>query len=165
MIINALSLHQLDLISYHSSDIRAVAARQNSCNQWAFICHRNDHWFTLRKIGSKWHNLNSLFDSAQEIGDDGAHISYFATQQQIEEYTGIFLITEKLNEDKQESPQTPFFIQSDCSKSLSEVMAMDMDEKPCDTYILKSNTKNSKKRKSTLGRKNHVLKWSGKKSF
>ena len=35
----------------------------------AFICHFEDHWFTVRKIGSTWFILNSLFKAPRVISE------------------------------------------------------------------------------------------------
>jgi ataxin-3 len=39
----------------------------NPLKEDAFICNLSDHWFTIRKIGKKWYNLNSLLDNPQEL--------------------------------------------------------------------------------------------------
>lgn len=35
----------------------------------AFICNLRGHWFTIRKLGHQWFNLNSSLDGAQLISD------------------------------------------------------------------------------------------------
>jgi len=42
---------------------------QNAINENAFICNLADHWFTIRKIGNKWYNLNSLLPHPQVLSD------------------------------------------------------------------------------------------------
>ena len=37
------------------------------CNEQAYICHRNNHWFAYRKIGDIWYDLNSLLSYPQQI--------------------------------------------------------------------------------------------------
>ena len=54
VIIEALAPYGLQLIRFFSSDPRAISARHNTCNEEAFICHRNKNWFTYRKIGDTW---------------------------------------------------------------------------------------------------------------
>jgi hypothetical protein len=35
----------------------------------AFICNLREHWFTVRKLGHQWFNLNSLLSGAQPTSD------------------------------------------------------------------------------------------------
>lgn len=97
----ALALCQLELISFNSSDSRALFARQYTCGQQAFICHERDHWFTVRKFGSdKWYNLDSLLFAPEELSHNGIHISLFNRQQKINRFTGIFIVLGNLKEAK-----------------------------------------------------------------
>jgi len=34
-----------------------------------FVCHMNDHWFSLRKFGTQWINLNSFLPAPELISD------------------------------------------------------------------------------------------------
>jgi len=42
---------------------------QNPLTENAFICNLSNHWFTIRKIGQHWYNLNSLADYPQRLSD------------------------------------------------------------------------------------------------
>lgn len=35
----------------------------------AYICNYKGHWFTIRKLGSQWFNLNSMLSGPQLISD------------------------------------------------------------------------------------------------
>ena len=169
VIINALALYDLDVIAYNSSDSHAVAARQNSFRQQAFICNRYDHWFTLRKIGSKWYDLNSLLKDAEEIEDEGTHISCFATEQQINEFAGIFIVSGSIENtgifEKEYSPIGLLNTQS-CTEPMDvdEPSNSDMEcesvfsESHMDTTIEETNKRKRKKRKSTIVRKTKTAK-------
>jgi ataxin-3 len=58
-------------------------------SQKAYICNYREHWFTIRKIGSQWFNLNSLHASPELISD--TYLSLFLTQLQQEGYS-IFIV-------------------------------------------------------------------------
>ena len=36
----------------------------------AFVCHNDNHWFCIRKIGEKWYNLNSTNSLGPQIISD-----------------------------------------------------------------------------------------------
>jgi ataxin-3 len=46
--------------------INATVAK-NALEEQAFICNLSDHWFTIRRIGNKWYNLNSLSKRPEEL--------------------------------------------------------------------------------------------------
>lgn len=48
----------------------------------AFICNYLQHWFSVRKIGNQWFNLNSLLSGPELISD--TYLSLFLTQLQQE---------------------------------------------------------------------------------
>lgn len=35
----------------------------------AYICNHREHWFTVRRLGFQWFNLNSLLSGPQLISD------------------------------------------------------------------------------------------------
>lgn len=88
----ALALRGLELLPFHSSDSRAASARQSTYDQQAFICHKNNHWFTVRKFGSQWYNLDSLLPQPVELSHNQVHLSLFDTRKKIERFTGIFIV-------------------------------------------------------------------------
>lgn len=46
--------------------------------QTAYICNMKEHWFTIRKIGFQWFNLNSLLSGPELISD--TYLSLFIIQ-------------------------------------------------------------------------------------
>lgn len=53
-----------------------------SRGQQAYICNFKEHWFTIRKLGHQWFNLNSLLTFPELISD--TYLSLFLTQLQHE---------------------------------------------------------------------------------
>lgn len=68
----------------------------DSC-QKAYICNYHEHWFTIRKIGSQWFNLNSLLSGPDLISD--TYLSLFLTQLESEGYT-VFVVNGILPESR-----------------------------------------------------------------
>ena len=95
----ALGLCNLEVISFHSSDPRAVAARQRSYDEQAFICHYKNHWFALRKVDSIWFNLDSLLPYPDEIDNDGTNLVCFSSTELIREFTGLFVVVGDFSEE------------------------------------------------------------------
>ena len=63
----------------HSGDLTNCI--QNTFrSQSAFICNYREHWFTIRKLGNQWFNLNSLLTGPELISD--TYLSLFLTQLQ-----------------------------------------------------------------------------------
>lgn len=64
---------------------------EDPVNEKAFICHREAHWFTLRKLKDTWYNLNSLNEQPgpQRIGE--FYLSALLDNIQSDGYT-IFVI-------------------------------------------------------------------------
>lgn len=50
----------------------------------AYICHFEDHWFALRKIGTTWFVLNSLFKAPRVVSE--SFIELYITQLYAEGY-------------------------------------------------------------------------------
>jgi ataxin-3 len=48
----------------------------------AFICNYRDHWFTIRRLGQQWFNLNSLLTGPELISD--TYLAMFLAQLQQE---------------------------------------------------------------------------------
>ena len=65
----ALSTWGLEVIPYGSSDQRAVYAREDPTTQNAYICNFSNHWYTIRKIGDFWFNLNSMFKKPEYVSN------------------------------------------------------------------------------------------------
>lgn len=48
----------------------------------AYICNYRDHWFTIRRLGHQWFNLNSLLTGPELISD--TYLAMFLAQLQQE---------------------------------------------------------------------------------
>ena len=59
VISNALKVWGLELILFNSPEYQRL--RINPINERSFICNYKEHWFTVRKLGKQWFNLNSFF--------------------------------------------------------------------------------------------------------
>jgi ataxin-3 len=86
---SALKVWGLDMLNYASQNIISDAARQDPTSQKAFICNFQEHWFTIRKMGNQWFNLNSLLSGPELISD--TYLSLQLTQLQQEGYS-IFVV-------------------------------------------------------------------------
>lgn len=58
-------------------------------NERAFICHYRDHWFSIRKLGHQWFNLNSILPGPELLSD--TYLSLFLAQLQTDKYS-IFIV-------------------------------------------------------------------------
>ncbi|NXL41090.1 ATX3 protein, partial [Podilymbus podiceps] len=58
-------------------------------NEKSFICNYKEHWFTVRKLGKQWFNLNSLLMGPELISD--TYLALFLAQLQQEGYS-IFVV-------------------------------------------------------------------------
>ncbi|XP_060024464.1 ataxin-3 isoform X5 [Lagenorhynchus albirostris] len=58
-------------------------------NERSFICNYKEHWFTVRKLGKQWFNLNSLLTGPELISD--TYLALFLAQLQQEGYS-IFVV-------------------------------------------------------------------------
>ena len=94
VIISALNkVFSLDVINYNSSNEIAKRARADPTTQNAYICNFKEHWFTIRKIGKQYFNLNSLLSHPELLSLSYIHL--FLAQLQQEGYS-IFIVTGKL---------------------------------------------------------------------
>lgn len=59
----------------------------------AYICNFREHWFTIRKLGFQWFDLNSLLTAAALITD--TYLSMFLAQLQTEGYS-IYIVSGSL---------------------------------------------------------------------
>ncbi|KAK2183897.1 hypothetical protein NP493_293g04061 [Ridgeia piscesae] len=89
----ALRVWDLEFLPFNSSDAVAAAARTNPRTQNAYICNFRDHWFSVRKLGHQWFNLNSLLTGPELISD--TYLTLFLTQLQQEGYS-IFVVVGQL---------------------------------------------------------------------
>ena len=84
----ALSAFNLDLIPFKSQNPFAILARNDPNSLKAFICNFKEHWYTIRKIGNYWFNLNSMFKKPELISE--TYLSILLAQLQNDGYS-IFI--------------------------------------------------------------------------
>ncbi|PSN48441.1 Ataxin-3 [Blattella germanica] len=89
VISSALEVWGLELVPYNSTEPRALEAQQCPEAMQAFICNYRDHWFTIRRLGYQWFNLNSLLTGPELISD--TYLAMFLAQLQQEGYS-IFVV-------------------------------------------------------------------------
>jgi len=93
VISKALSVWGLELVNYSSSDPLAVRSRQSPISATAYICNYREHWFTIRRLGSQWFNLNSLLEYPELVSN--TYLGEFIAQLQTEGYS-IFIVKGQL---------------------------------------------------------------------
>lgn len=89
VISSALKVWGLELVPYTSTEQRAREACNSPNKMQAFICNYKDHWFTIRRLGHQWFNLNSLLSKPELISD--TYLALFLAQLQQEGYS-IFVV-------------------------------------------------------------------------
>ncbi|XP_077637085.1 ataxin-3 isoform X1 [Crocuta crocuta] len=87
VISNALKVWGLELILFNSPEYQRL--RIDPINEKSFICNYKEHWFTVRKLGKQWFNLNSLLTGPELISD--TYLALFLAQLQQEGYS-IFVV-------------------------------------------------------------------------
>ncbi|XP_077394035.1 ataxin-3 isoform X1 [Festucalex cinctus] len=87
VISNALRVWGLELTLFNSREYQSLMI--NPINEKAFICNYKEHWFTIRKLGQQWFNLNSLLTGPELISD--TYLALFLAQLQQEGYS-IFVV-------------------------------------------------------------------------
>uniref|UniRef100_A0A8C6SR40 ubiquitinyl hydrolase 1 n=1 Tax=Neogobius melanostomus TaxID=47308 RepID=A0A8C6SR40_9GOBI len=80
VISNALRVWGLELILFNSREYQSLML--NPITEKAFICNYKEHWFTIRKLGQQWFNLNSLLTGPELISD--TYLALFLAQLQQE---------------------------------------------------------------------------------
>lgn len=95
VISSALQVWGLELVPFSSTDERVKCAFSDPCKMRAFICNYKDHWFTIRRLGNQWFNLNSLLNKPELISD--TYLSLFLAQLKNEGYS-IFVVFGELPE-------------------------------------------------------------------
>ncbi|XP_031826209.1 ataxin-3-like protein isoform X2 [Nomia melanderi] len=78
VISRALKVLELELVPYNSTESAALMARKDPSQMKAYICNYKGHWFTIRKIGKQWFNLNSMLSGPQLISD--TYLAMYLTQ-------------------------------------------------------------------------------------
>ncbi|XP_056402260.1 ataxin-3 [Hyla sarda] len=87
VISDALGVWGLELILFNSPEYQTLGI--DPINEQAFICNYKEHWFTVRKLGKQWFNLNSLLTGPELISD--TYLALFLAQLQQEGYS-IFVV-------------------------------------------------------------------------
>nr|XP_033808709.1 ataxin-3 isoform X1 [Geotrypetes seraphini] len=87
VISNALKVWGLELSLFNSPEYQRLMI--DPINERAFICNYKEHWFTIRKLGKQWFNLNSLLTGPELISD--TYLALFLAQLQQEGYS-IFVV-------------------------------------------------------------------------
>lgn len=87
VICKALQVWAIDLIPFNNPN--AALARRKPVDEHAFICNLQEHWFTIRKLGYQWFNLNSLLAGPEFISD--TYLSLLLAQLGNEGYS-IFVV-------------------------------------------------------------------------
>nr|XP_058912880.1 ataxin-3 isoform X3 [Kogia breviceps] len=87
VISNALKVWGLELILFNSPEYQRLSI--DPINERSFICNYKEHWFTVRKLGKQWFNLNSLLTGPELISD--TYLALFLAQLQQEGYS-IFVV-------------------------------------------------------------------------
>ncbi|NWR55859.1 ATX3 protein, partial [Bucorvus abyssinicus] len=93
VISNALKVWGLELILFNSPEYQRLGI--DPINEKSFICNYKEHWFTVRKLGNQWFNLNSLLMGPELISD--TYLALFLAQLQQEGYS-IFVVKGDLPE-------------------------------------------------------------------
>ncbi|KAJ8341391.1 hypothetical protein SKAU_G00336820 [Synaphobranchus kaupii] len=97
VISNALGVWGLELVLFNSPEYQRFMI--DPINEKAFICNYKEHWFTVRKLGQQWFNLNSLLTGPELISD--TYLALFLAQLQQEGYS-IFVIRGNLPDSEAE---------------------------------------------------------------
>uniref|UniRef100_A0A8C1E9C0 ubiquitinyl hydrolase 1 n=1 Tax=Cyprinus carpio carpio TaxID=630221 RepID=A0A8C1E9C0_CYPCA len=93
VISNALGVWGLEIVLFNSREYQQLQI--DPIHEKAFICNYKEHWFTVRKLGQQWFNLNSLLTGPELISD--TYLALFLAQLQQEGYS-IFVIRGSLPE-------------------------------------------------------------------
>lgn len=129
VISSALEVWGLELVPYSSTDERVKHVFSDPCGMQAFICNYRDHWFTIRKLGAQWFNLNSLLKRPQLISD--TYLSLFLAQLKNDGYS-IFVVFGALPECEADrlvvkvQPISPPAQQEDCDEDRDLQAALEM---------------------------------------
>ncbi|XP_011498964.1 PREDICTED: ataxin-3-like isoform X2 [Ceratosolen solmsi marchali] len=89
VISSALKVLFLELVPYTSTEPTALMAQNNPSQMKAYICNYKGHWFTIRKLGNQWFNLNSMLSGPQLISD--TYLAMYLAQL-IQEGYSIFIV-------------------------------------------------------------------------
>lgn len=120
VIASALKVWGLELVPYSSTDPVAKAAQADPTQLMAYICNYKEHWFTIRKLGGRWFNLNSLLSEPQPISR--TYLALFLVQLQQEGYS-IFVVVGSLPQC-----QADELLEEDSDRDLQEALQQSLLE-------------------------------------
>ncbi|XP_043553149.1 ataxin-3 isoform X1 [Chiloscyllium plagiosum] len=116
VISTALSVWGLEITLFNSPEYQRL--KIDPVIERAFICNYKEHWFTVRKLGKQWFNLNSLLTGPELISD--TYLALFLAQLQQEGYS-IFVVRGELPEcDADEILKSLRVVQQDRPKLIGE---------------------------------------------
>ena len=81
-----------ELVNLRSTDSRAIAAREKSITENAFICNRENHWFSFRNFQGTWYTLDSRLHKPRELTVVGSHLWYFSSEETMAMFDAIYLV-------------------------------------------------------------------------
>lgn len=96
VIAQALKTFDIEILSILNPDV-AATARENPQNEVAFICWLREHWFTVRKIGASWWNLDSMLKAPSRVSD--TYLGMLLQQMETEGYT-VFVVKGELPRER-----------------------------------------------------------------
>ncbi|CAH8615492.1 unnamed protein product [Dicrocoelium dendriticum] len=89
VISKALSIWSLELVPFLRKSPEADAARAHPENQQAFVCNFQSHWFTIRRFGPHWFNLDSTLSKPGLISP--TYLTIYLAQLQQEGHSIFFV--------------------------------------------------------------------------
>ncbi|CAL8095585.1 unnamed protein product [Calicophoron daubneyi] len=90
VISKALSIWSLELVPFLRQSPEAEEARLHPENQRAFICNFRDHWFTIRRFGHQWFDLNSTMSKPKLLST--TYLTNYLAQLQQEGHSIFFVV-------------------------------------------------------------------------
>lgn len=94
VIMRALEVYGLSCKHWNHPALSA-ARKHPAQNFTAFICNLNQHWFTIRKLGTQWFNIDSCKSGPTLISD--TYLEVYLKQIELEGYT-VFVVLGSLPE-------------------------------------------------------------------
>lgn len=134
VIMRALEVYGLSAKHWNHPDL--AEARKHPANNFSsFVCNLNQHWFTIRKIGLQWFNIDSCKSGPTLISD--TYLEVYLKQLELEGYT-IFIILGTLPECQADavlltSPLDPSLYNTTNSRKTTKPKEKAPDVKPVET--------------------------------
>lgn len=85
----ALEVFDIELVPYASQHPLAQQAREDPQKIQAYICNLREHWFTIRRFGTQYFDLNSISTVPKLVSN--TYLSLYLTQLQQSGYS-IFIV-------------------------------------------------------------------------